>query len=69
MMNPESGVRIHHSSFIIHRSKGVRMKPLVLLLATVAVLAACAAPASEPPASQPAAQTTLPEVTVFRSPT
>jgi uncharacterized lipoprotein YajG len=69
MMNPESGLRIHRSSFILHHSKGVHMKPLLLLLVAVVALAACAAPAAEPPASQPVAPTALPEVTVFRSPT
>ncbi|HSN76223.1 MAG TPA: hypothetical protein VL334_14200 [Anaerolineae bacterium] len=47
------------------------MKPLLLLLIAVGLLAACAAPATPaaPPASQPASRPSLPEVTVFRSPT
>jgi len=41
------------------------MKQVILLLAVVGLLTACAAP----PASQPAPGQDLPEVTVFRSPT
>ena len=47
------------------------MKSIVFLLALAALLTACVAPATPvaPPASQPAAGQSLPEVTVFRSPT
>lgn len=45
------------------------MKQVILLLAVVGLLAACAAPTAAPPASQPAAGQSPPEVTVFRSPT
>jgi uncharacterized lipoprotein YajG len=47
------------------------MKPFLLLLVAVSLLAACAAPApaSTPATDQPATGPSLPEVTVFRSPT
>ncbi|MEI2692685.1 MAG: hypothetical protein V9H69_24360 [Anaerolineae bacterium] len=44
------------------------MKQAILLLALVSLLTACAAPAAAP-TSQPAAGQSLPEVTVYRSPT
>jgi hypothetical protein len=44
------------------------MKQLLLLLAIAGLLTACAAPAA-PTTSQPATGESLPEVTVFRSPT
>ncbi len=43
------------------------MKQVILFLALASLLAACAAPAT--PAAQPASGQSLPEVTVFRSPT
>ncbi len=47
------------------------MKPFLLLLVAVSLLAACTAPppASAPATEQPAPGASLPEVTVFRSPT
>ena len=45
------------------------MKKLILLFAVAGLLAACAAPpAAQPPSQAPTPQS-LPEVTVFRSPT
>ena len=47
------------------------MKPVILFLALASLLAACATPATPaaPTASQPASGQSLPDVTVFRSPT
>jgi hypothetical protein len=45
------------------------MRPLLLLLVAAWLVAGCAAPASNPPDSQPPTGQSLPEVTVFRSPT
>jgi hypothetical protein len=45
------------------------MRRLVLVVIIAGLLAACAAPTAAPPANQPAAGQSLPEVTVFRSPT
>jgi len=45
------------------------MKQVILLLAVVGLLTACAAPTAAPPASQPTTGQSLPDVTVFRSPT
>jgi hypothetical protein len=45
------------------------MRQLGLFVIIAGLLAACAAPTAAPPASQPATGQSLPEVTVFRSPT